>query len=311
MLSRVADSLYWMSRYMERTDSIMRVLKTNYASSQDMTQDFTWRPVLQIFTYLEDEDIANLEKENRAVLKYMVSDRDNPNSVYNMVIRSRENARSVQDHITKELWQSLNEFYHVIKEDRLSMMLEFDDPVTTLDGLIRQSMLYYGISESTMFRGEGFSFMNMGRYLERASQSLDLLDVKFSDLAYDMDKTADTTYWKHLLLSISGYALYLKTYRSAFEARNIIDQVIFNASFPRSVFYSVNLLQRYFDRLENDLDSEGYRKVGFMIGKLKSKIQYSNLQHVSEVGLHSFLTDLNKDIQAIGTSLNQYYFAYS
>jgi uncharacterized alpha-E superfamily protein len=311
MLSRVADSLYWMSRYMERTDSIMRVLKTNYASSQDMTQDFTWRPVLQIFTYLEDDAIESIEKENRAVLKFMVLDKDNPNSVYNMVVRSRENARSVQDHITKELWQSLNEFYHVIKEDRLSRMLEYDDPVTTLDGLIRQSMLYYGISESTMFRGEGFSFMNMGRYLERALQSVDLLDVKFSDLAYDMDKTADTTYWKHLLLSISGYALYLKTYRSAFEARNIIDQVIFNGSFPRSVFYSVNLLQRYFDRLEDNLDSEGYRQVGFMIGKLKSNIQYSNLQHVSEVGLHNFLTDLHKDLQSVGNALNQYYFAYS
>jgi uncharacterized alpha-E superfamily protein len=227
------------------------------------------------------------------------------------VSRARENARSVQDHITKELWQSLNEFYHVVKEDRLSMMLEFDDPVTTLDGLIRQSMLYYGISETTMFRGEGFSFMNMGRYLERAIQAVSLLDVKFSDLSYDMQKTAEVTYWKHLLLSISGYALYLKTYRSAFEARNVIDQVIFSTSFPRSVLYSVNQLQRYFERLKNDADSEGYRKIDFMIGKLRSKIQYSNLQHVSEVGLHNFLTDLNQELQQIGSALNQYYFAYS
>jgi uncharacterized alpha-E superfamily protein len=311
MLSRVADSLYWMSRYMERTDSILRVLKTNYASSQDSAQDFTWRPVLQTFTVIEDEQIVQLEKNNRAVLQYMVANRENPNSVYSMVTRSRENARSVQDHITKELWQSLNEFYHVIKEDRLHLMLEYDDPVTTLDSLIRQTMLYYGISESTMFRGEGFSFMNMGRYLERSIQSLDLLDLKFRDLSYDMDKTADITYWKHLLLSISGYALYLKTYRSAFEARNIIDQVIFNVNFPRSVFYAVNQLQRYYDRLEMDDTNEGHRKINFLIGKLRSKIQYSNLQHVSEVGLHNFLTNLSADLKAIGNALNQYYFAYS
>jgi uncharacterized alpha-E superfamily protein len=311
MLSRVADSLYWMSRYMERTDSIMRVLKTNYASSQDSSHDFTWRPVLQIFTGLDDGEITKIENDNRAVLQYMVGNKENPNSVFNMVTRSRENARSVQDHITKELWQSLNEFYHIIKEDRLNLMLEFDDPVTTLDSLIRQSMLYYGISETTMFRGEGFSFMNMGRYLERSIQSLALLDVKFRDLSYDMDKTADITYWKHLLLSISGYALYLKTYRSAFEARNIIDQVIFNTSFPRSVFYSVNQLQRYFDRLEMDENSEGHKNINFRIGKLCSKIQYSNLQHVSEVGLHNFLTSLNEELEAIGNALNQYYFAYS
>lgn len=311
MLSRVADSLYWMSRYMERTDSIMRMLKTNYASSQDMTEDFTWRPVLKIFTFLDDDAIADVENDTRVVLQYMVANKENPNSVYNMVIRSRENARSVQDHITKELWQCLNEFYHIVKEDRLSIILQFDDPVTTLDSLIRQSMLYYGTSESTMFRGEGFSFMNMGRFLERAIQAVDILDVKFSDLSYDMEKTADIMYWKHLLLSVSGYTLYLKTYRSAFEARNVIDQMIFNTRFPRSVMYSVNAVQRYFDRLGNDVNSEAYQNINFQIGKLRSKIQYSNLKHVSEVGLHTFLTSLNQDLQGIGNALNQYYFAYS
>ncbi|MBT1698329.1 alpha-E domain-containing protein [Fulvivirgaceae bacterium PWU4] len=311
MLSRVADSLYWMSRYMERTDSIMRMLKTNYASSQDNIQEFTWRPVLKIFTYLDDDGIGRMQDDTRVVLQYMVADKENPNSVYNMVVRSRENARSVQDHITKELWQCLNEFYHLIKEDKLSIMLQYDDPVTTLDILIRQSMLYYGTSESTMFRGDGFSFMNLGRYLERAIQAVDILDVRFSDLSYDMEKTADVMYWKHLLLSVSGYALYLKTYRSAFEARNIVNQIIFNTHFPRSVLYSLNALQRYFDRLQNDLNTEGYRAINFRIGKLRSKIQYSNLQHVSEVGLHNFLSSLNHDLQDIGNALNQYYFAYS
>ena len=311
MLSRVADSLYWLSRYMERTDNIMRMLKTNYASSQDSTQKFTWRPVLKIFTYMENEDIARIENDSRVVLQYMVADKENPNSVYNMVIHSRENARSVQDHITKELWQCLNEFYHIVKEDRLSLMLQYDDPVTTLDSLIRQSMLYYGTSESTMFRGDGFAFMNIGRYLERATQSVDLLDVKFSDLSYDLEKPADVMYWKHLLLSVSGYALYLKTYRSAFEARNVIDQLIFNTRFPRSVLYSVNAVYRYFESLENEGNSEGGKIINFRIGKLRSKIQYSNLQHVSEIGLHNFLTGLNEDLQGIGNALNQYYFANS
>jgi uncharacterized alpha-E superfamily protein len=135
--------------------------------------------------------------------------------------------------------------------------------------------------------------------------------VKFNDISYDLEKQADITYWKHLLLSISGYALYLKTYRSAFDARNIIDQVIFNTHFPRSVLYSLNQVQRYFDRLETNLDPESYKKINFMIGKLRSKIQYSNLQHVSEVGLHNFLTNINQDLKGIGNALNQYYFAYS
>jgi uncharacterized alpha-E superfamily protein len=311
MLSRVADSLFWMSRYMERTDSVMRVLKTNYASSQDSAEGFTWRPVLKVFSYLDEEKISLLEKDTREVLNFMVTDRDNSNSVFNMITRSRENARSVQDHITIELWQTLNEFYHVVKEEKLKMYLKFDDPITTLDRLIRHSMIYHGTSESTMFRGEGFSFMNMGRYLERAIQSIDILDIRFRDLSYDLDKTADITYWKHLLLSLSGYNLYLKTYRSGFDARNIIDQVIFNTNFPRSVLYSINQLERYFDRLKNEVNAEGYRQINFMIGKLRSKIQYSNLEHVSQVGLHKYLIEVNEDLQSIGNALNRHYFAYT
>lgn len=310
MLSRVADSLYWMSRYLERTDSIMRMLKTNYASSQEANDGFTWRPVLKIFTYLDNNEITVLEKDSAAVLEYMVFEKENANSVFNMVTRARENARSVQDHITIELWQCINDFYHYIKNERESYQLAVD-PATTLDSFIKQSMMYYGISESTMFRGEGFSFMNIGRYLERALQSTDLLEVKFSDLSYDLEKTADITYWKHLLLSLSGYNLYLKTYRSGFDARNVIDQVIFNTSFPRSVLYSLNQLQRYFDRLKTDVDPVSYKHINFMIGKLRSKIQYSNLESVSEVGLHNYLVDVNEDLQDIGNALSRYYFAYN
>jgi uncharacterized alpha-E superfamily protein len=311
MLSRVADSLYWMSRYMERTDSILRMLKINYMSSQDDVDEFTWRPVLRIFSDMEEDQIQSVERNGQKVLEYMVLDRDNANSVFNMVTQARENARAVQDNITKELWQSLNEFYHVVREQRLEYSLKREDPVTVLDSLIKQCMVYYGISDITMFRGEGLSFMNLGKLLERAIQTSDILDVKFSDLSYDLDKTADTTYWKHLLLSVSGYALYLKRYRSGFEARNIIDQVLFNVDFPRSVLYSVNQLHRYFGRLKGDQNIEGYAKVDFQIGKLRSKLQYSDVQSISHIGLHQYLQEIRTDIQAIGSTLNQYYFAYS
>ena len=90
MLSRVADSLYWMSRYIERTDGILRMLKINYASSQDDMHDFSWKPVLRIFTYLDEEQVNALANESRAVLQYMVTDKDNPNSVVNIVTHARE-----------------------------------------------------------------------------------------------------------------------------------------------------------------------------------------------------------------------------
>ncbi|HMV09631.1 MAG TPA: alpha-E domain-containing protein [Cyclobacteriaceae bacterium] len=310
MLSRVADSLYWMSRYVKRTDSVLRLLKVNYASAQDDAA-FTWRPVLKIFTYLEDAEISRMEKNTRMVLHYMIVEKDNPNAVATLVTKARENARSVQDNITNELWQTLNEFYHIVRDERLALALQTKDPITTLDMLIARAMLYYGIAESTMFRGEGLNFMNIGKYLERATQSVDILDVKFSDLSYDLDKTAEVTYWKHLLQSISGYALYLKTYRSGFEARNVVELIVFNNNYPLSIIYSVNMLDRYFERLKESSDRTNYDKIRFMIGRLRSKLQYSNMQTLSDQGLHKFLTELNQDLTNIGNALNEHYFAYS
>src|ERR1700761_7384904 len=155
MLSRVADSLYWMSRYMERTDGLLRMLKINYASSQDDIHEFSWQPVLKIFSHLEDEEATAFSNDTKDVLQFMVLDKENPNSVLSIVTQARENARSVQDHITKEMWQVLNDFYHLIREEWLLNSIKNDDPVTVLDTLIRQGMLYFGTTEVTMARNDG------------------------------------------------------------------------------------------------------------------------------------------------------------
>lgn len=311
MLSRVADSLYWMARYMERTDGVIRMLKVNHHSSQDDMEDFTWKPVLKIFSNMPDADIASIERNGREVLHYMVLNRDNQNSVLNMVTHARENARAVQDNITIEVWQSLNEFYHFIRNARLERSMRTDDPLTVLDSLVRHGMLYYGVADSTMFRGEGLRFMSIGKYLERAIQSADILNIRFNDLSYDLEKPTDVTYWKYLLLSVSGYELYLKRYRSGFEGRNVVDQVLFNVDFPRSVLYSLNQLHRYFGRMKEEQNSEGYSRVDFIIGKVKSKVQYADVQSVSKAGLHNYLKEITYDFHEIGHVLNQSYFAYS
>jgi uncharacterized alpha-E superfamily protein len=311
MLSRVADSLYWMSRYMERVDGILRMLKINYASSQDDIQEFSWKPVLKIFTYLEDDEIEALAPNTREVLLFMVTGKDNPNSVLNIVTLARENGRSVQDHITKEMWQCLNDFYHSIREDRLNFLLEKDDPITVLDSLIRQGLLYFGTTDVTMARGEGNSFISIGKFLERAIQSTDILDVKFSNLNYELDKTADTTYWKYLLMSISGYELYLRTYRDGFEARNVVEQIVLNEQFPRSVVYSINQLHRYFERLKSDRNKSDFDQIDFMIGKFKSRIKFSTSNSIIQEGLHHFLTETKTGLFEIGKSISHNYFAVS
>jgi uncharacterized alpha-E superfamily protein len=311
MLSRVAASLYWLSRYVERSDGMLRMLKINYASSQDTIQEFTWEPVIRIFADSDEDDTEELKNDSRAVLKYMVTGKSNSNSVLNIITLARENARGVQEHITKDLWQCLNEYYHTIKDTKLDRMLQREDPIGVLDILIKQVMLYYGTVEITMERGEGRSFMNIGKYLERAIQSVDILDTKFGSISDNPDLLTDTTYWKHLLLSLGGYELYLKTYREGFEAENVLEQVVLNNDFPRSVIYAVNNIQRYFERLKNNSNMEDFREMSFQIGRLQSRIKYSSVRSIRQEGLHTFLTQIRSELYGIANSLNEHYFANS
>lgn len=310
MLSRVADSLYWMSRYMERADGILRMLKINYASSQDEIQEFSWKPALKIFSFLPDDKAGELAKNTRAVLQYMVTDKENANSVLNIVTQARENGRSVQDHITKEMWQCLNDFYHAVRQEKLILLLQKEDPISVLDNLIKHGVLYFGTTDVTMSRGEGNAFINIGKFLERAVQTADILDTKFINVQYTPDAPADTTYWKYMLMSISGYELYLKTYRSGFNATNVMEQVLLNESFPRSVLYSINHLHRYFERLKNDKNIVAFNQVDFMIGKIRSRVKFSTAQSILQEGLHHYLTDTKSSLYQIANAFSHHYFSH-
>lgn len=296
---------------MERTDGILRMLKINYASSQDDMHEFSWMPVLKIFTFLDDDEAGKIAFNTRAVLQFMVTDKENQNSVLNIVTKARENGRSVQDHITKEMWQCLNDFYHAMRDYRLEKWLQKDDPVTVLDNLLKNCLLYFGTTDVTMARNESNSFINIGKYLERAVQSTDILDVKFSNLNYELSKIADTTYWKYLLMSISGYELYLKTYRSGFEAKKVVEQVVLKDEFPRSVIHCTERLHRYFKRLKTNGNEAAFEEIEFMIGKLNNRIKYSTVDSITSEGLHQFLQHTRESLFDIGDSLSKKYFAYS
>lgn len=310
MLSRVAANLYWLSRYIERSDGLLRMLKIHYAFSQDALQEFSWAPVLKIYSNLSGEYLRNIEFKSREVLLYMFSGKDNLNSIVNIITLARENARSVQDHIPKDLWQSLNEYYHLVKDPRMIHALKKEDPATTLDELIRQVMLYYGIAEATMERGEGRSFMNIGKYLERSIQSADILDIKL-DIDDDKgDLLSGTSYLKYLLLSIGAFELYLKTYRRGFDVENVLELVLLTNSFPRSVIYSVNNIHRYFERLKTNKYIIEHKDLTFLIGRLQSSIQYTSKETIKQQGLHLYLLELKKELYAIGNAFNTHYFAY-
>lgn len=311
MLSRVADSVFWMARYMERTNGMLRILRTNYISSQDEVKDFSWHTLLRNYSDASPEEVADISNNSVNVLEHLLLDRNNSASVLNNITRARENARAVQDHITKEVWQCLNDYYHLIRSQPLHNLVQHGDPVTAMDSLIHHGMLYHGTVDITMARGEAFTYLNIGKFLERAVLSTDMLNIKLTELNYNLQQPVEVTALRYLLYSLSGYELYLKTHRGNFQTDYVLEQVIHNENFPHSVLYCLKQLQRYFERLETESLPESYRQLEFLIGRALNSVKYGNFKATNSDQLQSFLRQTRQELFGIAAAFNQYYFGNS
>jgi uncharacterized alpha-E superfamily protein len=310
MLSRIADSLFWMNRYMERCNGILRMLRINVITSLDHSTDFNWIPVLKTYTNLDEAAIVQMAGQPDAVLRYILTQRDNPNSLRSITLRARENARGVQDHITKELWECLNGFYHKINHPDVERAIDRGEQIVMLGNLLDQCMLFNGIADVTMPRGQGWHYMMLGKLIERAVQTSEILDVRFGQIDYDLNNPSEIPYLRNLLLSLSGYELYLKRYHGGLQSRNVVDLGILNPDFPRSVLYCVVRMDKVMDELAGE-NRDGTASLQKIIGRLRSKIAYADVDSIAEQGLHDFLIALKKDIFEFSTALSRTYFAYN
>ena len=312
MLSRIADSLFWLNRYMERADGLLRVTYTNYILSLDkgVNNNLTWKPLLEIFTYLTDEQIAALENDTDAVLKLLMTDTSNPNSLKVILTRARENARGVQDHITKEVWEQVNHMYHLVNHDLTQKLLGYE-AVETIENFSRNSLLFIGVTDTTMPRGLGWSFMNLGRLIERCTQTIEITDKQFASIDYELNKPSDVIFWRYLLLSLSGYELHLKTYHSSSTSKEVLHQVLINSDFTRSVLYTLNRIEKYLHdvMLENKLD--GNEALSKFYGRLHSRVKYVDFNTLNGITLQHFLQDVRDDMLEFSNRLAQLYFSYT
>lgn len=308
MLSRVADAVFWMARYMERTNGMLRILRTNYISSQDEVKNFSWTTLLRNFSDADEEKRTMISSNSPAVIEHLLLDRDNSASIINNITRARENARAVQDHITKEVWQCLNNYYHIIREPQLLNQVRDEDPVTVLDAMVYHGMLYHGTVDITMARGEGFNYLNIGKFLERGILSLDMLRIKLEEMDYQLENTTDIPALRYLLYSLSGYELYMKTHRGNFQVNLVLELILYNDNFPHSVSYCLKQLYRYFERLEPESLPESYKQLEFMIGRAMTRVKYHSIDPSDGASLKQFLQQVRQDFTGIAAAFNQYYF---
>lgn len=311
MLSRVADTIYWLARYMERTQSMLQVIRTNYIASQNEIYDFNWRPFLHLYGDLTTEELQQLEGHSTQILNHLVLDRNNGASAYRNILQGRENARAVQDHITKEVWQSLNDFYHVIRDAEVAQQITYEDPISGLDALLRQALLFAGTVQHTMPRDEGYAYLNIGRCLERAIQTTDILRVRWAAVAEHTVHPLDAPALRYLLYSLVGYEQYIKTYKGTFNIDNVLQFIVYNTQFPHALLYSLDQLAYYFGRLQPESLPESHAQVAFLIGKVRTAVRYSRLSAQEPEQLTNFLLQTRQQLLDVAGALNTYYFGYN
>jgi uncharacterized alpha-E superfamily protein len=306
MLSRVADAVFWMARYMERSDNIIRALRTNYIASQDEIQDFNWQMWMDWLS--SPSNPYDHPPTYREALQHILIRKENDTSVLINIIRARENARSVQDYITKEVWQCINSYYHTIRSTQTENQILFGDPVTAMDMLLNESTLFYGTVDMTMSRGEGYTFLNIGKYIERLLRNLDILELKIQELEQGGNEAIQ---WKYLLYSLSGYEFHSKHYKNALTTASVIDQVIMNTLFPHSILYCLLQAERYSLRLEDISLPEQYRELNFMLGKAINNLRYGMhpLQDIEQI--KTFIAHVRVEIKNLSQKLATIYFGYS
>jgi uncharacterized alpha-E superfamily protein len=313
MLSRIADSLFWLNRYMERADGLLRTMKTNYILSLDkgINSNLTWRPLLEIFTMLPEPDINAMENDTDATLRYLLTDTTNMNSLRAILIRARENAKGVQDHITKEVWEQVNQMYHLVNNPDITGELSKYEALETIENFSNNSLLFMGITDVTMPRGAGWSFMNLGKYIERCTQTNELADRQYRSISYDLENTIDIIQWQSLLLSLSGFELHLKTYRSLHYNKNVLHQVILNEDFTRSILYSLNRIEKYLHDVLSENRSINADELVRIFGKLHSKIKYIDFANLDKQELKQCMQNLRSDMLTFSRQLSQNFFSYT
>ncbi|MGN6490451.1 MAG: alpha-E domain-containing protein [Agriterribacter sp.] len=312
MLSRIADSLFWLNRYMERADGLLRVTSTHYNLSLDnvVMGVTTWRPVLEIFTTQTNEEIQLLEHDTSGALRTLLTDTANPNSLKVIITRARENARGAQDHITKEVWEEINALYHFINQSNISDRQGEQDVIQMMHLFTQHSLLYMGVADVTMPRGPGWSFMNLGKFIERCFEIIVIVDKHYEKINYNLHAEDVIIQWRELLFSLSGYELHLKTYRGSNYNQNVLHQVLFNDDFPHSVMYCLTRTEKYLADIVAENQSPGNAELMRYFNRFYSRLKFMDPKEINSNNLRSFLEGIRTELLQFSHIFAQNFFSY-
>lgn len=314
MLSRVANSIYWTNRYMERIENYARFVGVNFNLALDLPPniDEQWEPLLiataddlLFYQYYE-----NPTRED--VIHFMTFDKRNPNSIMSCLTEARENARTIRETITKEMWESINALYLQLRSVSYEDLHRMDQLQKFFDEIKKNCQLYHGIVDSTFTRNEAWHFGRMGRHVERADKSSRFLDVKYFTLQQDSNPASGSTHelmtWTAVLKSVSAYNMYRQTHR-ALNPINIVGFLILDRLFPRSIAYCMRQAELSLYAIAGSTPEKGHTNdAEKKISKLRSEIEYCEAEDIFKTGLHQFLDEFQIKNNEIDSSIHDLYF---
>jgi uncharacterized alpha-E superfamily protein len=311
LLSRVADSVYWMARYIERAENVARFIGVNLHLQLDLPLEpaHQWQPLIDTSGDAEVFRQRYGKANQFSVIKFLALDVDNANSIYSCLRAARENARSVRETISSEMWEQVNSMYLQIQSQRAVPGHEWLPEV--LRGIRLACHLFQGITDATMSHNESWHFLQLGRMMERADKTSRILDVKYFILlpsATGVGTPYDDLHWSAVLKSVSGFEMYRKKH-GRISPRNIVDFLVMDREFPRAIHYCIHGVDQCLRAITGTPTGLFHYPSEQLMGILRVELDLTSVDDMIRDGLHEYLDGLQAKMNTIGDSLHNDFFA--
>ena len=312
MLSRVAESIYWMSRYIERAENVARFVDVNLNLMLDLPGDSAqqWQPLVDITGDTEAFAKRYGSATQRNIIQFLTFDTENVNSILSCLRAARENARSVREIISSEMWEHLNQSYLMVTAAAASGA-GLTDPQELCASVKMASQMFAGVTDTTMTHGEGWHFSRLGRKLERADKTSRILDVKYFLLlptVQDVGTTVDDIQWAAVLRSASALEMYHKRHGRISPSR-IVEFLLLDREFPRAIHYCLMAARESVHAISGTPSGMFRSPVEQLLGMLCSELAFAQIDDIIASGLHQYLDELQTKMNQVGMHIHETFFA--
>jgi uncharacterized alpha-E superfamily protein len=310
LLSRYAEAIYWMARYVERAENLARILDVQESFSRDSRGGHNWASIVALNADEEEFYARHTEATAETVLDFYILDESHLGSLVAIVRAARENARTLRPLISTEMWINLNTFYNRMRALRTEDVVE--ERLARLCAWVKEAcQTHTGITEGTFYRDEGWYFYQMGRMIERADQTTRLVDVKYHLLLpspADVGTPLDISQWNSLLRSAAGYHAFRRMHPSGMTPATVSHFLLFNPFFPRSLIACAEALEDTLTRLRSTYGLRGGGGALETLDEMRAVLQGSSIDSVMQKGLHEFLDWVQRRLIDIGGALGEDFF---